>query len=412
MNPNEIVSLAFKGLKERRLRSALTVTMVVIGVALITALNGMAGGFDAFINQQVHNLSPNLLIISKGEVIRREFGPPREAKITFTDTVATSIKSLAGVREAYPVYFTPARLISQGKILDRQILGVEAWALTKIVPALKLESGRFLNPTDSNVVLLGYNVARPEGEEKPFAVLGQQIVIEYARLESDKPQQRPVTEKRTFIVAGILKPLDQFGDNLVYLTIDSAKSLMRKSGEYDRIYVLTYGLDVNEKVESAIRALYGKDIGITSPQAIIQTVRDLVSGWNAFVSAIGGVSLVVGAVGILAALYTSVLERIKEIGIMKSIGFSDIHLLLLYLGESITIGALGGVLGVGTGIVAAEVLTEEVMRSFQAPPIDPVFVPATLLSIFSLAVFFSAVAGIYPAWRAARLDPVVALRKE
>lgn len=106
------------------------------------------------------------------------------------------------------------------------------------------------------------------------------------------------------------------------------------------------------------------------------------------------------------------MERIKEIGTLKAIGFSSTNILLVFLSESLLIGIIGGTLGIFGGIGAGSVLLAAVRLGPGAPVISPVFTVPDMVSVWVLSVVLSAVAGLYPAWRAARLPPVVALRRE
>ncbi|RLI36632.1 hypothetical protein DRO55_03170 [Candidatus Bathyarchaeota archaeon] len=125
---------------------------------------------------------------------------------------------------------------------------------------------------------------------------------------------------------------------------------------------------------------------------------------------IAAVSLLVASVGIITTLWTSMMERIREIGILKAIGFSNEKILRLFLNEAIIIGLMGGTLGLFTGIGLAYV-----MKSFfrgEFAHITPIFTIPSLFGTWVLCVVLSMVSGFYPAWRASRLDPVASLRHE
>ncbi|MEE9283135.1 MAG: FtsX-like permease family protein, partial [Nitrososphaerales archaeon] len=145
-------------------------------------------------------------------------------------------------------------------------------------------------------------------------------------------------------------------------------------------------------------------------------INTVLSGFTLFFSAIGGVSILVGGVGIVTTLYTSVMERTREIGTLKAIGAKGRTILFLFITESFIIGVLGSTTGLLVGGLLASVLLP-IIGGFgggggNVPQITPVFVPETTVTIFLVGVLVSTIAGLYPAWRAARLLPIEALRKE
>ena len=131
-----------------------------------------------------------------------------------------------------------------------------------------------------------------------------------------------------------------------------------------------------------------------------------------FLSAIAAVSMFVGAVGIITTLYTSVMERTREIGLLKAIGYARETVLLMFLTESFAIGLLGGLLGLVFGVAGAYVLIGILPFGAGTVRVTPSFLPTDLLQVFLLACALSIAAGIYPAWRASTLSPITALKKE
>jgi putative ABC transport system permease protein len=132
--------------------------------------------------------------------------------------------------------------------------------------------------------------------------------------------------------------------------------LLQRAGKYDSLFVAADLTDIVDLVEEEIRAIYGNDIGITTVQAILETVEEFTGGINSFLSSIAIVSLVVGAVGIITTLYTSVAERIREIGTLKAIGARNVTILGLFLMEAVLIGIIGATLGLGAGIGTGYIL--------------------------------------------------------
>jgi putative ABC transport system permease protein len=205
-------------------------------------------------------------------------------------------------------------------------------------------------------------------------------------------------------------------DNAVVFNRDTGNALMHKSGKYDSLLVAAESDEFVESVEEEIRKLYGNDIGITSPEAILSTITQFTSGFTTFILSIALVALLVGAVGIITTLYTSVMERTKEIGTMKAIGAQNSTVLSLFVAEALIIGILGATSGLLAGMGGGYVLIAG-LGSGGGPGggfgnMSPIFLPTDLATVWGISVGLSLIAGIYPAWKASRLSPIVALRRE
>ncbi len=409
----DLLGLSFGALKERRVRSALTILMVIIGVSLMTSINGLGGGMNNFITDQLSTLGANVLIVTPSANM---FGPEAQSGMQTKLTAQTvrTLERIHGVKHIIPYFTGAATLKSGSNTRSLAIMGIDQSKLVYVTPKLGLESGSFVLPSDSNGMILGYAVAHPSSLDKPFADTGQTVYLEFSKVETQGGIDRLVTKRKAFQVRGVTSELGTGDvDNLVSISLSSANTLFEKGSIYDGIYVITDSPDDNDKVEASITKLYGKNIGIFSPKAIASTIQDIMGTFIGFLSAIGGVSMFVGAVGIITTLYTSVMERTREIGLLKAIGYSNETVLFMFLTESFTIGLLGGLFGVGLGIVGAYLLIGIMPFGFgQDVSITPWFSPSTLAQVFVLACVLSVLAGLYPAWIASRLNPITALKKE
>ncbi len=416
MNIKEIFSLSFDALRERKTRSALTIMMVIVGSSLMVALNGMTAGFSNFINYQFSKLAPNILFVTsaQGEGGNDPFGggPPPAPKITLNESVVSRIRSLPFVSEVIPSYQAGITLEAGGKKHDTTVFSIDPLKLYVIAPTTELFEGSSIRQNDPSAILLAERVAQPPGESTPFAVVGQTIRVTYTFVDPETGKQDK--ETRSFVVSGIMKATgNPTIDNAVVFNRIAGNQILHKENKYDALLVAAESGDFVDTVEEQIRRLYGKDIGITTPKAILETIQEFIGGFSSFTTSIALVALLVGAVGIITTLYTSVTERIREIGTMKAIGAQNSFILALFLSEALTIGILGATAGLGVGIGGGYVLTAGFAGQDPASAnLTPVFLPQDMGTVWGLSVGLAVLAGMYPAWRASRTPPIVALRRE
>jgi len=210
---------------------------------------------------------------------------------------------------------------------------------------------------------------------------------------------------------------NSYTDKAVIINLATANSFFQKAGKYDQMAVLARSGDFVNTVQQEITNLYGSNnIGVTTPKAILKTIQGFQGGSSAFQTGIAFITLLVGAVGIITTLYTSVHERIKEIGTMKAIGAKNRFILSLFLTEALLIGLIGATLGITTGIAGAYLLVSAAPAGGPgggggASHFAPIFVPGDLLNVWLLSLLLSIAAGVYPAWKASRLSPLEALRR-
>lgn len=414
MEVREISSLALEALKGRRVRTILTIVMVVVGSSLMVALFGLSAGFAEFSERQLSTLAPNVMFISPAEEIEeRRFGgdgPPPSPKVILTSVIADRIENLPTVRDVIPAYRGSVTLQTKGKSIDIQVFSMDLQKVYVLVPNIEFEEGSIVRSNDPAAILLSYNVAHPAGEAFPFAVIGQTLQAKYSFVDETGEQK---TEQRSFIVRGIMQITgNPTIDNAAIIPMDVGNSLMHKSNRFDNLIVLSNSPDLVEQTEAEIRSLYGKDVGVTSAKAILKTIQEFTSGIATFILSIALVALLVGAVGIITTLYTSVTERTREIGTLKAIGAQDMDILRLFLSEAVMIGFIGASIGLAVGIVGGYLLVFTMVAGEQGPTMSPVFRAQDLAMVWVISIGLSALAGLYPARKASKLPPIEALRRE
>jgi len=273
---------------------------------------------------------------------------------------------------------------------------------------LEAEFGRLLKDGDRNRVMLGYNFyADSVGLEKSIKV-GDKISLQGEALTVRDYEVIGISKKKGSLVF----------DNIVYMNEDPLEDLMGYGDDVDLIAVQVKSKDLMDKAKEDIEKLMRKrrgvkegeeDFDVSTPQAMMATVNTVLGGVQAFIIIIASLSIIVGAIGIVNTMTTSVLERRKEIGIMKAIGATNQHVFMQFMIESGLMGLIGGAVGATIGMLIGIVGTAGI-GSFIGSDI-----PLTInwiLVFFSLVGSFivGAVAGIAPAMQAAKQNPVDALR--
>ncbi|HJT47734.1 MAG TPA: FtsX-like permease family protein [Nitrososphaeraceae archaeon] len=421
MNIKEIFYLAFGALWDRKARSALTIVMVLVGSGLMVALNGISAGQSEFVNKQLNMLAPNVLFVSSGQ---RSFRGPDvgTASIIINSAVVSRISSLPFVQEVVPSYQGQASLESQGNFVNSQIMAMDPTKIYLITPNLQMVDGSTIKPNDPSAIVVGDSVANPPGMNTQFLSLGQIVKATYSSIDPTTGKQ--ITQSKSFIVSAVLQPTGNNQiDRAVIIDRNTGNTLFHKSGKYDNLVVLAQSPALVDTVQKEIQSLYGTNIGIITPKAILQTRQQFLNGNSSFIQSVAFIALLVGAVGIITTLYTSVNERIFEIGTMKAIGAQKSFILSLFLMEAIIIGIVGSTLGITTGIGGAYAMSTFTRapggpgggppggNNAPQPHIDPIFRTLDLFNVWILSFIISAIAGLYPAWKASRLSPILALRR-
>jgi len=359
-----LLPLSFEALKERKLRSTLTILMVIVGSGLLVAVDGISTGTLSYIDQQFANLGANLIMMT-----------PRGTDFEIDDNIVKEVSRIEGVTDTIPFIQSVVRIESRRESQSVVAVGVDHSKLHLIFPTLKLKEGNLVSYTDSVGIVLGNLVAYGSGGE-PFATVGQTVKLRY----STTIEGEQVVFEKSFIVRGVLEyigsgiiPVDQ----MVFISLPAANSFFDRHNKYDGIYVITADPSLNDEIMDQLQDIY--NVNVISPQTIIEVINRVSNAISFFVGNIATVSLLVASIGIITTLWTSVLERIREIGVLKSIGFQENDILVLFLNEAAIIGVIGGTLGLIFGVILARILMIIISPEF-ANVIQPIF---TLVSLFS-----------------------------
>ncbi len=324
MKLGDIVGYSIRAIKERYLRSALTILMVLLGAMLLTGLNGLGEGFNYNIQKEFEALAPDVITLTPSPIIGGPGDDPDEPDpappVELNLLTLKSIERLDGVVEAIPSFRSGLQIEYNGKSQTTSFIGINPQKLIYVLPGLEFLVGEYTDPSDPTGILLGFTVAYPGGLElEPFAEVGNLVCAKTGKQEVIGGVEQVVMDKKCFVVRGILDETGTvFYDQSVSVPLASANNFLDKKNIYDTIFVVVNPEVGNDAVTEDIREVYGDGIGITTPAQIQETIQGFVGSFNIFLSSIGFISLLVGGVGIVTTLYTSVTERTKELGTLKA----------------------------------------------------------------------------------------------
>jgi len=401
----EHFSLAFSNLKRRKLRSWLTILGIFIGIAAVVSLISLGDGLRTAVIGQFGSLSVDKLTIqNKGT----GFGPPGSTVVEkLNDKDLKAIERVTGVKRAIPriiriVGIEYNKILSFGYAAD---LPIDSKGIEMVYSAFNAETqeGRLLKEGDRKKVLLGYDVANSEDFGKKINV-GSKIKI----------------NNQEFEVVGILKKSSSFQINIVYIIPrEDLEQVLGIKNEYDLIVAEVEDKNKIQEVSEAIKIELRKirnlkegedDFTVQTPIQALASVNTILNLINIVVAGIAGISLVVGGIGIANTMYTSILERRKEIGVMKSIGAKNSDITWIFLIESGLLGLVGGIIGAIVGLslafLGAQAANQALGQSLFTVSISYTLIFGSILFSFTIG----AISGVLPAIQASKTNVVDALR--
>jgi putative ABC transport system permease protein len=394
-----------ENLRQRSLRSWLTMIGIFIGIAAVVALISLGQGMKVAISAQFVGLGADTITV---QAAGGGFGPPGSYQASLiTDDDLRAIKRTQGIDAAF------GRLIEavSVKVDDNQYFGylvslpeeMEDYRLSLVVPTkLETDKGRMVVPGDGNRLVIGNDLSTKDRYGKRLRV-GDKITVQ----DTD------------FEVVGVLKKTGnpQY-DGTLFASEDAVREV---TGEPEKLGIILAKADTGVSVDAAVANIEKElrrerevekgeeDFSVESSQDILKSLNKILGAVQAVLIGIAAISLLVGGVGITNTMYTAVLERTKEIGVMKAIGARNSDVLTIFLIESGLLGMAGGAIGVAIGMGLAFMVQAIAAQVWGTALIEAHF--SFLLIFGSLAFSFivGAIAGLTPARQAAKMHPVEAL---
>ncbi|MBX5328778.1 MAG: ABC transporter permease [Candidatus Bathyarchaeota archaeon] len=427
MKASDILSYSFSAIRLRKLRAGLTTLGVVIGIAAIVALLSITQGLQETITTQLQRgFATDTLIVSAGG--GGVFGGGDSGfKLFINDT--QTINELENVELSIAIIQRAGLINFAAGARNVTIVGVDftEYASVYTTTFVPEEGGNMPSSPANDAIVVGKRVSDPWKNGTILCNANDTATIVWLNATARPPKY----ENYTGNVTAVLQEIGGFSiggpsDFNVYIPISQAQSFFG-TDECDVIIVKLTNDDKDtiESVSKAIKAALGDQVSVTSATAVLNTLSSVFSIIELFLAGIAAISLLVAGIGIMNIMIVSLMERTREIGILKALGMKSRTVLLIFLGESIIIGLLGAVIGVVSGWGLANIVAFALsgggfgMRNqvsqtgnFNAMAINPVLTPMVTMLALAFGVGVSVIFALYPAWRASKLKPVEALRYE
>lgn len=386
-----------QGVRERKFRFALNLLGILIGCAAITGLISITQGLSDDVTSQLDVFGPTNIIVIPGDV-RRGQGIVGDSLSWRDLEIIEKVPSIEAVTPIIANKF--CEFTFRGRTFRTDLYGITNEYL-ELNKNNKIKEGRGILRTDNSAVIIGSHISQPLDEDEQIIEVGDRITIKVTVKGEEK--------EATLRVVGILDETgSSFGTNLddsVAIPLRTAQQLFEIAGEFDYALASAPSIEEVEKAVEDIEEKLGDHVTVVSYASAQDTVGAVLSTIEAVLGGIAGISLLVAGVGIVNTMTVSVMERTKEIGTMKAIGAKSSDILLLFISEAAITGIIGGGIGAGFGFILSRIISNFIGLKTSISI-------SLWLFVVGFAAATSVISGLYPAWRASKMNPVEALRHE
>jgi putative ABC transport system permease protein len=440
MKARDIFSYSFSAIKLRKLRAGLTTLGVVIGIAAIVALLSITQGLQNTITNQLETgLATDTLIVTAkrsvfsqgGAGIGGGFGGSDSGFTLLINDTATINGLSPDIEGSVAILQRAVYFQNSERSFIINVLGVDFAEYEAIYGGntFVAESGTINSNPANDEVVIGNTLHDPWGNRTLLYNAGDNVDVIWTNATARPPKN----ETYTGTVTAVLKEIGGFSfggpsDTGVYIPIAQAESFFATDACSQIIVKLTSSDQATiDNVSELITNAFDGEVSVISSTAVLNIIGSVFSVIQLFLVGIAAISLLVAGIGIMNIMIVSLIERTREIGILKALGMKSRTVLLIFLGESVIIGLIGAAVGIGLGWGLANIVA--VVFSGGGPfagigggqaatvgtaglNLVPVLTPTVLLGALGFGIGVSVIFALYPAWRASKLKPVEALRYE
>jgi len=442
MKPRDVFSYSFSAIKLRKFRASLTTLGVVIGIAAIVALLSLGQGFQVAITAQLEKgFATDTLIVTpgggQGAFGQGGFGQGGASSFPLFVNDSQTIEKIGNVTLVLSIIQKACYINSTTKTYLLNVAGVDFAKYKSIYGSTfvaGLNLGSIPSNPDNESIVIGARVHDPWKNGTNIINVNDKIEVKYTIATGGFTRENKTYTGHVVAVLGEIGGFNIGGpsDTGVYIPISQAQGFFATEEVQSMIVQLKNSNDATIKdTSNAIRNVFSNHVTVISSTAVLGTIQTIFSFIEIFLAGIGGISLLVAGIGIMNIMIVSLMERTREIGILKALGMNGRTVLLIFLAEAVIIGLIGGVIGIMAGWGLAEAFARfgfsiigggaggagfggggGVGGGGGGLSITPVLTPMVFVGALSFGLIVSVVFAVYPAWRASRLKPVEALRYE
>lgn len=439
MDFKEILFLTYSSIKERKTRNALTILMIIMGCGLLVSLNSLSQGLIHFVEQNFKKILPNQIVISNTDKIQESSIDGIRNKlqvlfdqnmtlvgknIPFDNKAIQYLKDISGVLLINPAYQGVAMLNYQNHSQVTNVLAADFNNLTNIIPDLD-KAFDVPNLTSQNYVIIPQKIGEKifmntsdlifdntvdNGNKDQFIDSKKVTINNLKELTNGKSN---LSINNTFAVLRIINSTgNPIVDNSIFIDVNKGREILEKSDDYDLLFLTYDNIDKVDSIVKDVQKYFNNQVTILNSLEIIKSLTTFIIGISTFISSIAVFSLIVGSIGIIITIYTSVVERTREIGIIKALGGTNRVILGMFLTESVFLGIIGAIVGIVFGFLGSHVLLSGFLYFLNLPlNIYPVFNIVEISKIGIIVIVLSIFSGLYPAYKGSKISPVHALSK-
>jgi len=399
----DILRMSFKVLTEKKTRAILTIIGISLGPFALVMISSVIDGYGEYVISQVEGLGQNVIVLFPSTGYK------------FSESDLNTIRSLDGVKRAEPFYSIQGQVKVGSETRVVFIYAIPIEVVFESMRGLEILKGSIPSESEYLKALIGYKIAHSDDNSVVYDV-GDVVTVTFLKTTNSRSEVRRVS----VVVNAVLK---EFGgafilspDTTILLPLQAGSRLLGLN-EWSGIYVLVKSSDLVPQVLRELQEIYRGKADIISFQSIANIINSVIGAMN-FISFAASLSAFAVAIsGVAATMITSVVERIREIGVLKALGFKDSQVISMILTESIIMSIIGGVIGISLGIIGAHILASrgfELKMSAQSIIINapPKITTLSILRAAGLTLLVGVIGGVFPAYRAAKIPPAVALRYE